>query len=54
MLNGYDKHGVWHAPRRFNSALWSWRIYKLKTAAPALLLLLLLVACGLLAARGGA
>lgn len=54
MMNYYDSRGRFRAPRRFNSGLWGWRIYKLKTAAPGLLVLLLLIACVLSAVRGGA
>ncbi len=53
-LNNYDRHGRYIQPRRgFNFRRLSWRIYQLKTAAPALLVLLLLVACALLSVRGG-
>lgn len=48
----YYRNGRFQAPHRFNSGLWGWRIYKLKTAAPGLLILLLLVACALLTMKG--
>ncbi len=52
-LNLYNSRGRFQPRRRgFNSALWGWRVYKLKNAAPALLVLLLLTACALLAAKG--
>lgn len=53
-LRYYDSRGRFRIPRRFNSGLWGWRFYKLKNAAPGLLILLLLIACALLTAKGGA
>ncbi len=53
-LNSYDRKGRFRPSRRWpNLRRWGWRIYKLKTAAPAILFFLLLVAWLLLAVRGG-
>jgi hypothetical protein len=49
----YYHGGRFQIPRRgFNARRWSWRIHQVKTAAPALLFLLLLVACALLSTKG--
>lgn len=52
-MNYYDRNGRFQAPRRgFNLRRWGWRMHQLKTAAPGLLILLLLVACALLSLKG--